>query len=275
MRTFVRTVGGTSEPRCHRDPTWGAKRASLRAVEKEMTLGAFLSAWGNAPFGIAFGIALVFAVLSWSGALSLLAGDHAGDEAEGHDGDADGDGDGDGDGDDTDDADDADDDGARGTASQVLGAFGFGRLPTSLLWQSFAIVFGVTGVAVNTRYLHEGALPLRSLLVSVPVALLAAFVVVALLARFVGPVLAADATLASSRDELVGHVGTVISTTVTADFGEVRFREKNGHDVRLVCALDEGSRIAREGEKVVVVGLAQGTQRPLVTPLDDDTSALP
>jgi membrane protein implicated in regulation of membrane protease activity len=241
----------------------GAKRASVRAVEKEMTLGAFLSAWGNAPFEIVFGIALVFAGLSWSGALSVFAGESDGD------GDGDGDdGDGGDDGDDADDGDGDDADGARGAASHVLGALGFGRLPLSLLWQSFAIVFGVTGVAVNTRYLHEGALPLRSWLVSVPVALLVAFAVVALLARYLGPVLAADTSLASSRDELVGHVGTVISTSVTGEFGEVRFREKNGHDVRLVCSLDEGSRVALEGEKVVVVGLEPRTRRPLVTPLE-------
>lgn len=259
MRTFVRTVWGTSEPRRHRDPTWGAKRASVRAVEKEMTLGAFLSAWGNAPFTIAFGIALVFAALSWSGALSLLAGesDDGGDDPEGAD-----------DADDADDGDDTDDDAARGLGAQVLGALGFGRLPLSLLWQSFAVVFAVSGVAVNTRYMHQGALPLRSLFVSLPVALLVALAVVALLARYLGPVLAADVALASSRDELVGHVGTVISTSVTEAFGEVRFREKNGHDVRIVCSLDEGSRVAREGEKVVVVGLEPGTRRPLVTPLE-------
>ena len=150
----------------------------------------------------------------------------------------------------------------------MLGALGFGRLPLSLLWQSFAVVFGVVGVAVNTRYMHLGALPLRSLLVSVPVAVLVALAVVALLARYLGPVLAADVALASSRDDLVGHVGTVISTSVTEAFGEVRFREKNGHDVRIVCSLDEGSRVAHEGEKVVVVGLETGTRRPLVTPLE-------
>lgn len=234
-----------------------------------MSLWAFLCAWGNLPFGVAFGIAVVFATLSWSGALSVLAG---GGDADDGEGDADGE-EGDADvGDDSDDeSDDSDDEGdARGVFALALAPLGKGKLPWSLLWQSFAVIFAVTGYAANARYLREATVPLRSLLWTVPLALLVAYACVALLARVLGPVFSSDADLATSRKDLVGELGVVISTRVTAEFGEVRFRDKSGHDVRLVCALDHGSRVPLEGEQVVVVGLDTERDRVLVAPLEDD-----
>jgi membrane protein implicated in regulation of membrane protease activity len=234
-----------------------------------MSLWAFLCAWGNLPFGVAFGIAVVFAALSWSGALSVLSG---GGDAEESDGDADGDEADADEGDDSDDeSDDADDEGAdRGVFALALAPLGKGKLPWSLLWQSFAVIFAVTGYAANVRYLREASVPLRSLLWTVPLALLVAYACVALLARLLGPVFSSEADLATSRKDLVGELGVVISTRVTAEFGEVRFRDKTGHDVRIVCALDHGSRVPREGEQVVVVGLDPRSGRVLVAPLEDD-----
>lgn len=230
-----------------------------------MSLWSFLCAWGNLPFGVAFGIAVVFAALSWSGALSVLAGGGDSDEADGDETDAD-------EADDSDDSDDESDDEGddRGVFALALAPLGKGKLPWSLLWQSFAVIFAVTGYAANARYLREATVPLRSLFWTVPLALLVAYACVALLARLLGPVFSSDADLATSRKDLVGELGVVISTRVTAEFGEVRFRDKSGHDVRLVCALDHGSRVPHEGEHVVVVGLDPHRDRVLVAPLEDD-----
>ena len=239
-----------------------------------MTLLGFLCAWANTPFGVALGIALVFAALSWSGALSLFAG--GGDDADGdHEADADGDheADADHDSDDADDGDgddEADDDEGdeRGVLAHVLAPLGVGKVPLSVLWQSFAVVFGVTGYAANARYIARGAVPLVSLAWTIPIAFVVAYAVVALLARILAPLFSTEASEASSRSDLLGQVGVVISSQVSETFGEVRFREKNGHDVRVICALDEGLRPAREGEKVVVVGVDVDTKKILVAPLD-------
>jgi hypothetical protein len=234
-----------------------------------MSLWAFLCAWGNLPFGVAFGIAVVFAALSWSGALSVFAG---GGDADESDGDADGDEADAGEGDDADDESDESDDEAddRGILALALAPLGKGKLPWSLLWQSFAVVFAVTGYAANARYLREEVVPLRSLLWTLPLSLLVAYACVALLARVLGPVFSSESAEATSRKDLVGELGVVISTRVTAEFGEVRFRDKSGHDVRLVCALDHGSRVPREGEQVLVVGLDPKSDRVLVAPLEED-----
>ena len=229
-----------------------------------MPVVAFLVAWANVPFGVALGISLVFAVLSWSGALSLLGG--AGDD----DGDGDGDGDHDADDSDGDDADDEGDDDAegKGAVALVLAPLGIGKVPLSVLWQSFAVVFAVTGYAANARYIATGAVPLRSLAWTLPLALIVAYGVVVVLARLLKPMFSSEASEASSRSDLLGQVGVVISRRVTEEFGEVRFRDKTGHDVRLVCALDEGTRPALEGERVVVVGVDPDTLKILVAPLD-------
>ena len=231
-----------------------------------MPVVAFLVAWANVPFGVALGISLVFAVLSWSGALSLLAGAGDGDGEAEHDGDADHDAD-DSDGDDADDDGDDEADG-KGLVALVLAPLGIGKVPLSVLWQSFAVVFAVTGYAANARYIATGAVPLRSLAWTLPLALVVAYGVVALLARLLKPLFSSEISEASSRSDLLGQVGVVISRRVTEEFGEVRFRDKTGHDVRLVCALDEGTRPASEGEKVVVVGVDPDTKKILVAPLD-------
>jgi hypothetical protein len=62
---------------------------------------------------------------------------------------------------------------------------------------------------------------------------------------------------ATSRDELVGCTGVVISSKLDESFGEIRIRDKTGHDLRLVCKLataggDKKKRVAANANVVVV-----------------------
>ena len=222
----------------------------------------FLIAWANAPYTVVFGIVGLFALLSASGLLGLLGGDHdGGDDVDGADADGhDVDGheteaDHDGGHDDSDhDADHDEDAGRAGLASFLLAPLGIGKLPFSLIWQVFGATFALTGLGLNARYLDMGhGPPLVSLAWTMPIALSAGYGVVAALARLLGPVLVNKLAEATSRAELVGHVGTVISTKVDEAFGEVRFRDKTGHDLRVVCKLARGHRPASEKDEVVVV----------------------
>jgi hypothetical protein len=79
------------------------------------------------------------------------------------------------------------------------------------------------------------------------------------------------AQAATKRSALVGSIATVISRQVTEEFGEVRIRDRSGHDLRLVVKLarEVGREIAslREGQEVLVVDVDdRGT--PLVSALD-------
>jgi len=175
-----------------------------------MAVWSYLFAWANAPFTVAAGIAIVFALLSASGVLGLLAGggdsdgdtDHEVDhdvDADGGDADADGhDADHDADGDDGDDGDDNESEG-RGFGAIAFGPLGVGKIPFSIIWQTYALVFAVIGLAVNQRFAAtDGSVPMRALMFSGPIALAAGYGAVAALARFLGPML-------SSRKEDATH----------------------------------------------------------------------
>jgi hypothetical protein len=210
------------------------------------TVLEFFTTWANAPFTIAAGIAALFALLQATGATRLLghhdvahdhelAHDHVShDHAEDHEHDAE-----------------------------------HPALPLTLSWQVFSIVFAVTGFALNALYADAGrALTAFTLLWTMPSSALAGSLALRGLARLLRPVLATKAQEATTRAELVGHVGVVISSEVRPDFGEVRIRDKTGHDVRLLCKLAEGHAPAREKESVVVLEYDRERDELFVAPID-------
>lgn len=244
-----------------------------------MYLFRFLIAWANAPFTIIGGIAVVFALLQMSGLLGLLAGGHAEggdhDVDGGHDvdGDADGDADHDVDGDhDADHDHDHDQDAEQQSlGSIVTGPLGFGKIPFSIIWQTYAVIFAATGLALNARYLTAPhGVPMVTMAWSLPISLVAGYLMVALVARVFGPVLSTKDQEATSRAQLVGHEGVVISTNVTTEFGEIRIRDKSGHDLRVLCRLAEGAVVPVEKQRVVVVDYEETRGELLVAPLDHD-----
>lgn len=243
-----------------------------------MSALGFLIAWANAPFAIAAGIAVFFALLQVTGLLGVIAG--GGAEAE-HDVDVDHDVDADVDADVDHDVDhdaDADHDAQHehgGSADRSIGAaalapLGFGKIPFSIIWQTYAIAFAVAGFALNLRYMGaDDGVPLASLAWTLPASLAFGYVAVAIVARLLAPVLSSSGQEATSRAQLVGQIGVVISSKVDEEFGEVRIRDKTGHDLRVICKLNKGGkRLPAENESVVVVDYERGDL--LVEPLEAD-----
>jgi hypothetical protein len=211
----------------------------------------FFTAWANAPFTIAFGIAAGVAILQATGALSLL-GDHDADV----DGDVDADIDGDVDG-------EAEVDGDTDGEHSFLDLLGVGRIPFSLAWQTGAIAFAMVGLLLNARYIG-GSPPLITLLWTIPTGIVASLGSIAGAARLLGPLFTPEE--ATSREALVGREGVVISSKVTPEFGEVRIRDDHGHDVRVICRLAPGEDSVSEGKHVIVVDIEAGG-RPVVAPV--------
>jgi hypothetical protein len=234
----------------------------------------FLTAWANAPFAIAAGIAGLFALLQVSGVLGLVAGgEHEGDHETG--GDVEHDVDAEVEHEVEHDADhEGGDHGAeeRGLAVAALTPLGFGKIPFSMIWQTFCLVFAATGFALNLRYLGQpGGLPVHTLAWTLPGGIALGYAGVALFARIMGPVLSSKEQEATSRAQLVGQMGVVISTKVDETFGEVRIRDKTGHDIRVVCKLVKGARkIPQEKQTIVVVDYEEERGELLVEALDDD-----
>ena len=262
----------------------GGPRRAFREV-----LVPFLSsliAWANVPFTVALGVALGFALLQMTGLLGLLAGGEHGDsdhdadgghdadhEADaGHDGDADHEADADHDADHDHDH-DADHDESHGVAQQLLAGLGVGRVPLSIIWQTYAVTFGFAGIAANAAYAsHAGAPPAWSLAWTVPGAALFGYVTTRLLARAIGRVVADPKQEATTRKQLVGHSGVVISSKIDAEFGEVRVKDKTGHTLRLICRTRD-ERPILEGRDVVIVDYDREGDRLYVAPLDEEPLA--
>jgi membrane protein implicated in regulation of membrane protease activity len=252
--------------------------AAVREVR--VSFVSSLLAWANVPFTVALGVAVGFALLQMTGLLGLLAGggEHEGDvdhdvdgghEADhevegGHEGDADGAHDGDHDH-------DADHEhGGHGLGQQLLVGLDVGRVPLSIIWQTYAVAFGFAGVTANTVYLSAtGVLPSLTLAWTLPGAAAFGYASTRLLARAVGRVINDPRQEATSRRQLVGHSGVVISSKIDAEFGEVRIRDKTGHTVRIICRT-RGERPIREGREVVVVDYDRQGDRLYVAPLDED-----
>ncbi len=247
-----------------------------------MSALGFLVAWANVPFAIAAGVTAVFALLQVSGILGLLTGGgdaHGAGEADhDHDLDADADAHADADHDADPESDhDAEHDAEHDEASErswsaaALAPLGLGKVPFSVIWETYALAFAATGYLLNLRWADAASPPpVLSLAWTVPLAGIAGYAAVALVARILGPILSPHAQLATSRAQLVGQAGVVISSRVDAHFGEVRIRDKSGHDVRVVCRLAKASDepVPQHGH-VVVVDYVAARGELLVEALDD------
>jgi membrane protein implicated in regulation of membrane protease activity len=229
----------------------------------------FFLSTANLPFVFALGVSVLFVVLQWSGLLGLLGGGGDADADGDVDGDADVDADADGDVDGDADADDADaDDADADDADAEDAAPAMLRLPLTVRAPVAAIAFAMTGFALNALlYAEAPAVPLLTLLWTLPSGILSGFVAGKLMARVLAPLLDDRRNAAPERRSLVGRIGTVISTAVSADFGEVRIKDESGHQLRVVVKLAEDAAAPREGDEVVVVDLDErGT--PKVAPLN-------
>jgi membrane protein implicated in regulation of membrane protease activity len=239
-------------------------------------LSSFVT-WANVPFTIALGVALAFALLQMTGLLGLLAGGGEHDADHEVDADADGDADADHDADadqdhDGDDGDDGDDDGDHahpGVGQQLLAGLGVGKVPLSIIWQTYAVSFAFAGLAANGVYVSRtGALPPHTLAWTVPGALLFGYLVTRSLGRVVGRMVADPLQEATTRKQLVGHTGVVISSKVSGEFGEVRIKDKTGHVVRIICRTRQEERAIPEGREVVIVDYDPAADQLFVAPLD-------
>lgn len=220
------------------------------------TAVSFLVGWANVPFAMGLGVVAVFMLLQLTGVLGLLGGgDDGGDGGDAHDGAADA---AHADGASVHDAPDPEHDAALGV------------IPASWTWQAWAATASFVGYALNLPFASRpGGPPLWTLVYTLPVGLAAGAACASALRRVLTPVLGSREQEATRVAELVGKAGVVISSRVDASFGEIRVRDKSGHDLRIVCRLADSARAPREGEAVVVVDLDE-RGRPCVQPLDEE-----
>jgi membrane protein implicated in regulation of membrane protease activity len=142
-----------------------------------------------------------------------------------------------------------------------------GRIPTSIIWQSFLMMFGLIGVVVNTIVLGTaGRLPAAALVLSFPAAVVGGLLCTAAIARTVVKVVKPGREAPGKR-HLIGCSGTVVSGQVDEEFGEIRVRAPHGEQVNVYCAVRAGARPIAHHSEVVVVEYDRDRDRLIVAPL--------
>lgn len=236
-----------------------------------------LFVWANLPYIGAFTVAVLFALLQMTGLLGLLIGDSDHDADADHDVDADADHDVDADADHDADADnDGDHEHGGSVGGKILVDLGVGRVPFSTVWQTFAITFGIAGLAVNSLALApSGVVAPSTLAFTIPLSLVVAYLITRTTTRILGRFLGGEHEEASSRKDLVGSTGIVISSQITSEFGEIRVSDKAGRLVHLICRIRESEKPIASGKEVVIVDYDAKTGHIFVSPLDVDLDDKP
>ncbi len=202
-----------------------------------------LNQWWNLPFLIMLGLVAVFFVLQLVGIF-----DHDHDVDADHDLDHDVDADADHDHD----ADVAD---AAASWHDVLAFFGVGKVPFMVVWVTFFLFTGFTGIFFN-RILsvsRPGGYIVWYFFVVFFVALFVGAIGVRLFSRLAAKLVDTGGRGSSQKHELAGRVGVVASTVLNADFGEVRVRDDHGNELLVHGRLAAGEAPLAHESKVVLV----------------------
>lgn len=134
----------------------------------------------------------------------------------------------------------------------ALSWLGAGRLPLSLLFMLFAMIWGIVGFNVN-RLLLRWSWPTWLIpLVSIPLALLLASLLTRWIARLVARFLPMADNQAQRTDALVGTSGIAISP-IDATFGLVQVRSAHGDVFQLPCRVPGDRPAIAKDQKVLLV----------------------
>ncbi len=191
---------------------------------------SFLNNWWNFPFLVMLALVALFLVLQLVGIIGD-AGDH--DHDVDHDHDLDG-----------------------GSAwDGVLGFFGVGRVPFMVVWVTFFIFAGFSGLFLNRVWFvnHGGAYAGWFFAVALLAATVVGLAGVRLFSRLAARFVDTGGKGASAKQELCGKIGIVASTRVDQGFGEVRITDARGHEMIVHARLAKGEAAVSRGTRVVLV----------------------
>jgi hypothetical protein len=215
----------------------------------------FLNHWWNLPYMVMLGLVGVFFVLQMVG---MFGGDHDADVDGDVDADVDADVDHDADVDGHDHDADADHDAEAGGAfgwNTALSFFGVGRVPLMVVWVTFCIFGGFTGIFVNSSIFvhHAGVFPMWGFVASSGASIAVGLVAVRLFSRVAARFVDVGGHGSTKKHELSGKRGIVASPRLDQQFGEVRVRDARGNELLLHGRLPASEPALRRGEKVVLV----------------------
>ena len=200
-----------------------------------MGFWGFLNQGWNLPYLVMLGLVAVFLVLQLFG---LLGGGHADVDLPAEA--------------------DLDVDLAHGLHSEgggVLSYFGVGRAPLMVVWVTFCLFAGFTGIAFN-RWIYErweGQYPGWAFPVSLVFSCVAGLVAMRLFSGLAARLIDMGGRGSTKKHELAGQLGVVASAQLDARFGEIRVQDARGNELLIHARLDAGDAVLKRGDRVVLV----------------------
>jgi len=146
---------------------------------------------------------------------------------------------------------DADVDVDAGSALKALSILGIGKVPLSITIVSMLLLWGVIGWTSNS-FLEEFIQTSTAYAsISLAAAFIGSILLTSLISKGLVKILPSTETYASSREDLIGRVGTAISS-VDSRFGRVRVLDAHRSMIDVTCVVDSEEIPIPEGSKVLL-----------------------
>ncbi len=145
--------------------------------------------------------------------------------------------------------------GAHAEGGGVLGFFGVGRAPLMVVWVTFCLFAGFTGIAFN-RWVYEGwrgQYPGWAFPVSLLFSCVAGLVAMRLFSGLAAKLIDMGGRGSTKKHELAGSLGVVASAQLDARHGEIRVQDAQGNELLIHARLDAGDAALKRGDRVVLV----------------------
>lgn len=151
-------------------------------------------------------------------------------------------------------------DGAHGALDTWLGWLHLGKVPALVLLVIFLMGFALTGFILNLIALRATGAMLPVLL-TVPVAFMAALPFVRMLGGIVAKLMPKDETYAVSLDTLVGRVAAVVSGTARQGYpAQAKVNTAHGQTVYVMVEPDNADTTFTQNDSVLLVRRVSGTR---------------
>ncbi len=150
---------------------------------------------------------------------------------------------------------DADAADAASSWHDVLAFFGVGRVPFMVIWVTFFLFAGFTGIFCNRALTVHGAAGYAGwyFIIVLIVSFFIGLFGVRIFSRLAAKLVDTGGRGSSQKHELAGKVGVVASPRLDASFGEVRVRDDHGNEILVHGRLQPGEEPLLHERKVVLV----------------------
>lgn len=161
-----------------------------------------------------------------------------------------------------------------GLMAKIIVFMGVGKVPLSLIWSMFFITWGISGITCNTLlYVIMGPSIFYKItwFASIPAAFVAATALTKGIVHLWIKFLPTHEPTASKPTDLIGARGSVLSETVTDEYGRARITDSFGFALDIFCKRHPTCRKKlKHGDSIIVIDLVPGQNYYFVGPFESE-----